>query len=81
MISESTISLNHPQNPDDVVSYLRSRKHDTLLVKQGDAGMGFSELDVELFLKYATSPQRTFRISGARWGFSALRRVVKKLLK
>ena len=64
MILGSTISPNHLQILGDAVSCLHLRKHATLLMKQGNTGLGFSELDAEFILKYAAPAMHFQNIHG-----------------
>ena len=64
IILGSTISPNHLQIIGDAVSCLHSRKHVTLLMKQGYTGLGVSELDAEFLLKYAAPAMHFQNIYG-----------------
>ena len=64
MILGSTISPNHLEIIGNAVSCLHLRQHATLLMKQDDTGLGFSELDAEFVLKHATPATHFQNIHG-----------------
>lgn len=80
MILGSTISPNHLQILGDAVSCLHLRKHATLLMKQGDTGLGFSELDAEFVLKY-DAPAMHFQNIHGKAGVLRLGKIVENLLR